>query len=372
MGALLRTHFRLLLAGVLTFLCMGVGLAIYGPALPAFSRQMDLSLSNVSWLVSTHWVGNAFGVVLSYLIGAKITPRMGLSALAIGSAMIAMPFTPLQPFAGAFVFGAGYGLSTVIFNPRVLKAFQTYGTAMLSFLNACFGLGAIAAPLIFLALGSDPGLAFGGIAIAAAALWVLGGHSDAPTQAAETAVVQDQTFRPRFGLLGLNVAGIGLEASLVGLGPAALIQLGVTEASAAQLLSGFFVVFLGGRIGVMLIAHLIPPFTMYLLSALAACLACIGAAFVHPGVFFVAAGLPAGLFFPSFFVSATREMGDHPRVAPLIVASSCVGGILVPMALSNLLPDLQGQAFFALLAGLAGTAALAGLFARSRIASLRA
>lgn len=371
MRALLRLNFRLLLAGVLTFICMGVGLAIYGPALPAFSRQMNLGLSTISWIVSIHWIGNACGVVFSYLIGARITPRMGLSALAIGSALIAIPIWTFQPFVGAFIFGAGYGLSTVIFNPRVLKAFQSYGTAMLSFLNACFGIGAIAAPLIFLALGSNPGMAFGGIAIAAAALWILSGNNISPGPSLSEIPENTQPYRPRFGLLAFNVAGIGIEASLVGLGPAALIQMGLSEVSAAQLLSAFFVVFLGGRIGVMLIAHLIPPFTMYLVSAFAAGLACACAVFGSPGLFFVAAGLPAGLFFPSFFVSATREMGDHPKVAPTIVASSCAGGILVPMALSNLLPDLQGQSFFALLAALAVTAFCAGLFVRSKVPSLQ-
>jgi MFS transporter, FHS family, glucose/mannose:H+ symporter len=52
---------------------------------------------------------------------------------------------------GIVIFGMGYGIATVVFNPRVLRAFGAKGPSMVSLLNAMFAVGAIVAPLGFVA-----------------------------------------------------------------------------------------------------------------------------------------------------------------------------------------------------------------------------
>jgi MFS transporter, FHS family, glucose/mannose:H+ symporter len=66
-------------------------------------------------------------------------------------------------------------MSTAVFNPRVLSAFGSTGPSMLSLLNATFGVGPIVAPLVFVALGSDPRWSFGLTALATAVIWISAG-----------------------------------------------------------------------------------------------------------------------------------------------------------------------------------------------------
>ncbi len=366
MKDLIRTHAGLLFTGVATFVMMGAGQSLYGPALPAFSRIFGVSLAEAGVLVSAHWVGCFLGVGLMYLRGGGITPRHALAAMAVGAAGVAMLAGWWATIAAAMVFGAGYGLSTAVFNPRVLRAFGTYGPSMLSMLNATFGVGAIAAPLIFVALGSDPRWSFGLTAALAATIWIFAGPAGEAAAAPAGAV---RTFRPHWGIMAFGAAAIGLEACLIGLGPSALIRAGVAEARAAELLSAFFFVFLAARVVLIFVAHRVAPFLLFTLAMAVASLCALGTVFVSPAVFFVAMGAPAGLFFPGFYVTASGKMGEDLRVPPTIIASGLVGGIGAPLIVAPLMAGMGERGFFWLIAGvmLALTAAALPAMRRMRV-----
>lgn len=369
MKELIRANFGLLAAGVATFVMMGAGQSLYGPTLPAFARDLDLPLAAAAWLVSAHWIGCAFGVGFMYVAGARVVPRHVIAAMALGAAMIALDLGRIGAFGGALIFGAGYGAATVVFNPRILRAFGARGTAMLSLLNASFGIGAIAIPLIFVWLGSDPALTFGLVAVLAVAIWLGAGPAGRSSGGSAAAVAGP--FQPRLGLQLFAVLGIGLEACLIGLGPTALIDLGLSEEAAAQHLSAFFTAFLGARVALVLVAHLVAPFTLYI-GAMVFSALCLGLALtVAPGPFFVILGLAAGLYFPSFYVSASAVMGDHPKTPATIIAAGLVGGILAPILLGALLEDIGGRGLFLVLALAALGAALAGVMVRHRLPQLR-
>jgi hypothetical protein len=345
---LMRAHAGLIVAGVATFIMMGAGQSLYGPALPAFSRIFGVSLAEAGMLVSAHWVGCFLGVGLMYVKGGGITPRHALAAMALGAAGVAALAGWWATIAGAVVFGAGYGLSTAVFNPRVLRAFGTYGPSMLSMLNATFGVGAIAAPLIFVALGSDPRWSFGLTAAFAAVIWIFAGSAGRVEAAPAGAV---RPFRPHWGIMGFGAVAIGMEACLIGLGPSALIQAGVEEARAAELLSAFFLVFLAARVVLVFVAHRVPPFLLFTLAMGGAALCALGTVFISPSVFFVAMGAPAGLFFPGFYVTASGKMGEDLRVPPTIIASGLVGGIGAPLIVAPLMEGMGDRGFFVLVAG---------------------
>lgn len=349
MKDLIRANAGLLFAGIATFILMGAGQALYGPALPAFGRDLGLSAGQTGWLVSAHWIGCAVGVALMYRGPVWGTPRAVLALMALGGAGMAMGAGIIATFAGALVFGIGYGMSTVVFNPRILRVFGARGTSMLSLLNACFGIGAIAAPLIFVWLGSNPALAFAGVAVFAALIWLGAGPAGRAGATPDTST-GGKSFQllPAFQLFA--VAGIGIEATLIGLGPSALIRGGIAEEAAAQLLSAFFVAFLGIRVVLIFTAHLVAPFLLYVGAMAGATVCALLAAFVSPGVFFVLMGLSAGLFFPGFYVAASKRMGDDPRTAPTIIAAGLVGGIAAPVVLAPLLPPLGGTGFFVIIA----------------------
>jgi MFS family permease len=308
---LIRANAGLLFAGVATFVMMGAGQSLYGPALPAFSRLFGVTVAEAGVLVSAHWVGCFVGVGFMYLKGGIVTPRHALAAMAIGAAGVAALAGWWATIAGAMVFGMGYGMSTAVFNPRVLRAFGDKGPSMLSLLNATFGVGAIAAPLIFVVLGSDPRWSFGLTAALAAVIWLLAGPASRSGAAPAGEV---RAFKPHWGIMAFGMVAIGMEACLIGLGPTALIQAGVAEATAAELLSAFFVVFLLSRVALIFIAHRVEPFALYTGAIAVAAVCALGSALISPAVFFVAMGAPAGLFFPGFYVTASGKMGEDLRV----------------------------------------------------------
>jgi MFS transporter, FHS family, glucose/mannose:H+ symporter len=220
---LIRTHAGLLFAGVATFVMMGAGSRCMGRRCRPSRAIFGVSLAEAGMLVSAHWVGCFLGVGLMYLKGGGITPRHALAAMALGAAGVAALAGGGRRLLAAMVFGMGYGLSTAVFNPRVLRAFGTFGPSMLSMLNATFGVGAIAAPLIFVAMGSDPRWSFGMTAALAAAIWLFAGPAGRVAAAPAGAV---RPFKPHWGIMGFGAVAIGMEACLIGLGPTALIRAG--------------------------------------------------------------------------------------------------------------------------------------------------
>jgi MFS transporter, FHS family, glucose/mannose:H+ symporter len=360
---LIRDHAGLLIAGVATFVMMGAGQALFGPALPVYGRAFALGEAEAGLLVSVLWIGCFLGVVLMYFKGAGITPRHALAAMAAGAAGMA-GFDWWLTLGGALVFGFGYGMSTAVFNPRVMRAFGVYGPSMLSLLNATFGVGAIAAPLAFVWIGSDPAWAFGAVAVVTAVIWLFAGPAGREGAAPAGEV---RAFRPHWGILGFGMVAIGMEACLAGLGPTALIRAGVEEARASELLSAFFVVFLLARVVLIFVAHRIAPFLLFTLAVGSAAIFALGAVFISPAVFFVAMGAATGVFFPGFYVTASGKMGEDIRVPPVIVASGLVGAIGAPLILAPLIAEMGERGFFWVVAGIMLTLTAAALISLRRM-----
>lgn len=347
MRDLIRAHAGLLFAGVATFVMMGAGQSLFGPVLPVYVRDFSLSETEAGLFVALLWVGCFLGVGLMYFKGALIGPRHTLAVMAAGSGVMAVSPIWVLTLLGGVLFGAGYGMATAVFNPRVMRAFGAKGPSMLSLLNATFGVGAIAAPLVFVWLGSDPAWAFGGVAAAILGIWLFAGPAGREGVAPTGAI---KAFKPHWGILGFGAIAIGMEASLAGLGPTALIRAGVAEETASQLLSAFFVVFLLARVVLIFVAHRVQPFVLFTLAVASAAVFALGAVFLAPGPFFVAMGASTGLFFPGFYVTASGKMGEDLRVPPTIVASGLVGAICTPLLLAPLSAGLGDRGFFVLVA----------------------
>lgn len=358
MNDLIRAHAGLLFAGVATFVMMGAGQALFGPALPVYVRDFSLSEGEAGLFVALLWGGCFLGVGLMYVHGARIGPRHTLVAMALGAGgMAASPLWGLT-LVGGVVFGMGYGMATAVFNPRVMRAFGPTGPSMLSLLNATFGVGAIAAPLVFVWLGSDPARAFGVLAALLLGVWVLARPAGRAGVAPKGEV---RPFRPHWGILGFGMVAIGIEVSLAGLGPTALIRTGIAEERASELLSAFFVVFLLARVGLIFIAHRVEPFVLFTCAVGSAAVFALGAVFLSPGLFFVAMGASTGVFFPGYYVTAAGKMGEDIRVPPTIVAAGLVGAIAAPLLLAPLSAGLGARGFFVLVAGILVALGVAGL-----------
>ena len=365
MKSVFATHMGLVLAGLFSFVLMGAGQSLYGPALPAFARDFGISTGQAGLLISLHWIGSALGVAVMYLRGDKVSPRHALAAMGIGALLVGMGVSWAATLAGALVLGSGYGASTVIYNRRFLMIFAARGPSMLAALNAIFGIGAICAPLVFVAIGSDPGIAFLGVAALTAVTFALAGPIApiAPVVAGTTG-----RFVVRPVILGFGALAIGTEACLIGLGPTALIAQGLTEAQAAELLSLFFVAFLGMRLALVAFAGRIPPFTLYLCAMAGAAVSAAGSAITGQPGWFIAIGGCAGLFFPGYYMSGVRQMGEDRRVSPTLIAAGMAGGIAAPVLLSAVMAVAGDIAFFVVVAWVTALTALAATALRPRMA----
>lgn len=349
----------LLLTGLTTFVLMGFGQALIGPALPEMTRIFGLQDGAAGLLISAQWGGSAVGVGVMYRWSRHVTPRLALALLALGGAGLALQPAWWLVLVSAVVFGTGYGMATAVFNPRVLRAFGVRGPSMLSLLNAAYAAGAILSPLAFVALGNSSPMGFGFAAISYLVILVL--SADRGDQAAAVATSSRSGFRPHWPILIFAAIGIGIEACLAGLGPTALVRAGLTEEAAAQQLSAFFLAFLTARIILGVLAHRFGSFSIYaaamVLAVVAAGIAVLGA----PGAGFVMMGISAGMFFPGVFVTAARKMGDDPRVTPVILWAGLVGGIGLPPLLSALSAGMGPLGFFWLMLAIVVPTAIAAL-----------
>lgn len=356
---------NLLFAGLATFGLMGFGQSLFGPALPEMTRKFLLPDGQAALLVSAQWIGSAVGVAVMFVLSDRIVPRHALAFLVAGSAgLAAQPLWALT-LLSSVIFGIGYGMATASFNPRVLRAFGPTGASKLSLLNASFAAGAIVAPLIFVWLGSASWLVFALMCAGCTVVWLFAGE---PAKSAMPGAVSTARpgFTPHWPVLAFGAVSVGIEASLIGLGPTALIAAGETEARAAQYLSVFFVLFLAARVFLGVMAHRVTPFSIYLAGMAWAALCALAAVIWMPGPAFVAMGISAGMFFPGYFVTATGKMGEDPRVTPLILSAGLVGGIGLPFLLAYLMGDFGARGFFVLLCGLTlPTLALALTLGRS-------
>ncbi|OYU40973.1 MAG: hypothetical protein CFE33_02545 [Pseudorhodobacter sp. PARRP1] len=367
MRDLIKSNLALLTISIASFILMGAGTALYGPALPVFARSFDIQIGTAGLLISAHWIGCSIGVAAMFAVGPRATPQWVVALMTLGVALMAVGLSWALTLLGAVLFGAGYGCATVVFNPRMLRAFGARGPAMLSLLNATFGIGAIGAPLVFVALGNDPVLSFAICAVIGVAITACAGPAGRTANVAAT--TSTLPFRLHIPMLVFGAVAISVEACLTGLGPTALIKAGLSETAAAQLLSAFFLAFLAARLCLMVVATWLPAFTLFTLALLGACASALIAGLWSPGAGFVALGFFAGMFFPTEYVTATRKMGDNPKVAPTIIASGLVGGVCAPLMMSPFLGAMGPHGFFwvtACVTGLLGLAALASLRAMNR------
>ncbi len=353
-----QARLPLLLAAMASFILLGAYQAVLGPALPVYQTLFSLDAASAGWLISTLGIGSFIGIAGMYFVGPHVTPRLSLGAMALGAGLLAAaPDWPLT-LGGGILFGIGYGSVAALFNARIHAAFGPRGPSMVSLINALYSVGAIAAPLVFVALGSDPRITFAIIAGLVALTIVASGPAG---RAKAAGTVNAPGFRLHLPILAFGMVAIGLEVCLTGLAPSAMIRAGIEPDRAALLLSVFFVAFLAGRIGLTLVAHIVPPFAIYTAAVSFTALCALGCALFDPVWFYPPIGASVGLFFPGFFVTATAKMGTDARVAPVILGTCQVGAVLAPLIVSRLVEDMDDRGFFWLVAGIAGTMAVLAL-----------
>jgi fucose permease len=356
---------RLFASGALAFFLLGMLPALFGVALPIWSRAFGLGPGEGGTLFATYNAGAVVTVLAGILGVPGLATRPACLLVALGAAGLALgPSWPLMLVA-AFVAGLGYGILAATVNRRFLAEFGPRGPGMVSFVNGIYGLGAILSPLLFLWAGSAPPLVFWATAALAALAMIL-----ARPEPFRVSAPGLPPLRPRLLILLLNFGAIVLEAGLVGLGASALVAGGSSETEAARLVSAFFLLFVAGRLGLAFVNHILPPGRTFLVgvAGVAACMWLTVVGLTAWG--FVLSGFFSAICFPAFFVWATRTLGPDPRMGAAILASGLLAGTLGPLGLRPILAAVGEEGLFWILACVATALALVVAVLRPRLKRL--
>lgn len=168
---------QLLIMGFAAFFLLGAQQAMYGPSLPLFRAKFGLEVDQVSAIVSAQFLGAFVAIVVSGMLlkwfGYRRVLVAGSAGVLGGLALVGTAGAWWQVVAAAFVAGFGFGLLNLAFNLLLALSFRPNAAPALNLLNAIFGVGAMAGPLLVAAFEPSLRAPFLVMAAVAAVLLVL-------------------------------------------------------------------------------------------------------------------------------------------------------------------------------------------------------
>lgn len=338
-------HTALYAVGFGAFLLLGLVQAGYGPAYARLETRFTLDVASVAGISSAHFGGSALGPVILGALLTRVPLRAAvmLASAAFGLGLLGLALAPSWPLAlaGAALAGLGFGAISGGFN----SAFATLGAGPSSLVNALFGIGSVAAPLMALFLGSFPGPFLLSAALAAGLVVSLRSVRVWPAQHA--ALAQSPVNRPRVALFGLLFFSyVGIEA---GLGNWATTHLrAVGNGHPEVITSLYWLALTAGRlafapIGSRLVSSRVGPAPVVLACA---AVALLGSLLIAVPALAAAGYLLAGLgIAPIFSVLLAWFTSRFPaRVAPLMLTAGSLGGAAIPAVIGLLVARYGAQA----------------------------
>ncbi|WP_367326111.1 sugar MFS transporter [Streptomyces sp. HUAS ZL42] len=326
-------------ASCVGFVLIGMLQALYGPAVPGLREEYGLSPSGAGLGLSLHFTGGVAGVLAFNAIHSRISNRALLAAsyglMALGAAGFALaPDWPLA-LAAAFLGGLGFGGIDYGLNQLFAVGFGDRSTAMLNVLNAHFGIGAVLGPAVVAWVGPAAyPYAFGGCAVLAAALVVLG------SRGVRTEVHEDAAASPARGLglsrvlagfLALYILNVAVEAGVGGWEPTHLETVGYTATVAASATSVYWLMMTAGRFLVVPITLRYSPERILTMCAtgMTVCLLLALIKDVAP-VAYAGVGLFIAPVFPTGLPWLNRALPQAQRAGAWVIAASMIGGVAAP------------------------------------------
>ncbi len=346
---------RLFASGMLAFVLIGTLPSLYGVALPVWTLRFGLEAGQGGTLLAAHGAGALLTVAGSLFGLPFLTLRTGLVLLALGAACLAPEASWTLALGAAFIAGSGFGIIVTVVNRRFLWEFGPKGPGMLGLVNAVTGIGAVAAPLLVLGTGGQPGVVLWGIAVLA--LLVL--PFTTPEAARGSRPGRPDLPMRRAWVLAFVPGTIVCEVAMTGWGASALIDLGLGDASAARLTSGFFATFLLARLALYWLTRWLASDTLTLIGLAGTAAAAALAAAGLPGLGYIVAGAFVGVTFPALYVWAVGFLGGDPRMGSAVLTASLTGIALGPLGLRPILGRTGEDGMFWIVALLAAGLALA-------------
>lgn len=326
---------RLFVSGSAGFLLIGVYGAAVGVVLPEFTRVFGLSDGAVGLFPAVWGLGSVLIVAAGTMGVRGLTARLSALLLALGGVLIATGAGWLPTLLGAFLAGAGFGITASHVNRAFLTGFGPRGPSMVGLVNAINAIGLVAAPLLLVAAGGSPRLLYAALAMFAVACMALYPAREDGFAGALRGL--PPLGRREIGLLALITGSTVIESGLAAFSALALIALGRAADHAYLLVSAYFAAFFLGRLSLYWLTRHVAPERLLLAAAIGA--AC-GAALAMGGLAeagYVLTGAFVGIAFPSAYIWQARLLGPDPRMASSMVLAGLTGGVIGPVLFAAVL-----------------------------------
>lgn len=339
-----------IVAGWLTFALIGAMLSFYGPLIPVLETRFGIGPSIAGSVLTAHFGGSLVGVLIAIRAlrreGSGRFLALALGTLAAGSVLFAVaPSWPVV-LAAAVVIGLGFGGLDLAVNQLFAHDTGARGGSMLNVLNAFFGVGAIAGPVVVAATPpGQVGLVFVGCAMAAVALSLGLRHVHGSAEPdPEPGSVERSAVRPLAvaWLVGAFMLYVGVESGIGGWEPSHLLALGLPDAVARSSTAVFWLCLTAGRFLIAPLVGRLGPQPIVLACSVAA-VATLGLAVV-PGLAPYAYAVTGLIIAPIYPTGLAWLAGAAPGVRSLtayMVAASMVGGAVFP-ALTGIVIQAAG------------------------------
>jgi fucose permease len=330
---------RLVVAGLVGFLLLGLVAAVLGPVLPQLRARFHLSVAQGSLLLTVYSIGSVVGVLASGWASHLRYPR---PAMVVGTAVLAGGSVGLA-FAGAWwlvlvsgtLLGVGFGILDFGVSVILASSFAESGASVLTSLSAVFSVGAVIGPVVVAATPHDVRPTFLVITALSAILAVLWTrtpvHGPSPAEAPASRHLATRLALGFGFLLALYVA---MESGVAAWETTYLRSAShFTDSSAARATSLFWVAITVGRLTGGWVARRVHVGLLVSSSLVMVALSLVVAGLPGLGLAgYTAAGLFLAPVFPAAFAwfSATR-----PSSLAMTLVFSC--GVLGPAVVSPII-----------------------------------
>jgi FHS family Na+ dependent glucose MFS transporter 1 len=333
-----------------SFLVVGLALSVLGPALTELRDRTGSGIGGIGIL----FVGQSIGYVVGSLIGGRLYDRFlghrvfagALLLLAVGLALVPS-FDTIDGLLIAFVLiGLGASTADVGANAMLMWKLGAGSGRAMNLLHLCFGLGALAAPLV-VHVGLDVAARTAGVLCIVFAGWALTVPSPPPPHAAREE--HTDTTVPLLALLGLFfVLYVGLEVAFAGWIKTYGEEISFSELAATWLTTTFWIGFTLGRLLASAIAHSVLPDRILVAASMASVVAAVvmivgdgSTATVWIGTILMGVGTAPQ--FPAMLTLAERRIHVTGSATAWFVGGAGLGGLIFPWTVGRIF-DVHGAA----------------------------
>lgn len=335
-----------------SFVALGLTTGSLGPTLPALASQTNSSVSAISYLFTFR----SLGYVCGSLRGGKLFDRypantvMGIMILMAVAALSLVPLVSQLWLLLALMFALGVAESSFDVGANTLLV-RVHGKRVAPFMNAmhaCFGVGALIAPLIVAQLTLSGHAATQTYFVLAVLLLPIAGFTfrQRSPHAPEGHRVDTAESKTRFTMFSLVLflfLYVGAEVGFAGwiFTYAVATSLG-SVAAAAYLTSLFWGSLTLGRILMVPLAARVKPESILAVSLAAAVLSLLlmmvgSNSLLVISLTTVGLGISVASIFPATLSFAGLHMTVSGRVTGWFIVGSSMGATLIPLAIGQLL-----------------------------------